>query len=58
MNSTTKTRSQSCADDVTALVRARNPLLWIVSREEARVERYLAAATPGTPVTSAERGTQ
>ena len=38
------TRSQEIAADVSALLRARNPLLWIVSREEARVERYLAAA--------------
>lgn len=38
------TRSQNVAADVVALWRARNPLLWIVSREETRVERYLAAA--------------
>lgn len=35
------TRSQEIATDVAALLRARNPLLWIVTREEARVERYL-----------------
>lgn len=29
------------AADVAALLRARNPLLWIVTREEARVERLL-----------------
>jgi hypothetical protein len=29
------------AADVAALLRARNPLLWIVSREEGRVERLL-----------------
>lgn len=29
------------AADVAALLRARNPLLWIVTREEARVERQL-----------------
>lgn len=29
------------AADVGALLRARNPLLWIVTREEARVERLL-----------------
>lgn len=27
--------------DVSALLRARNPLLWIVSREEARVENFV-----------------
>ena len=43
------TRSQTIAADVAALLRARNPLLWVVSREEARVERYLieAAASAG-----------
>jgi hypothetical protein len=37
------------AADVAALLRARNPLLWIVTREEARVEGYLfeAAAAAG-----------
>jgi MoxR-like ATPase len=44
-----KTKSQTVAADVAALLRARNPLLWIVTREEARVERYLieAAAAAG-----------
>lgn len=43
------TKSQEIAADVAALLRARNPLLWIVTREEARVERYLfeAAAAAG-----------
>jgi hypothetical protein len=43
------TRSQEIAADVAALLRARNPLLWIITREEARVERYLieAAAAAG-----------
>ena len=43
------TRSQKIAADIAALLRARNPLLWIVTREEARVERYLieAAAAAG-----------
>jgi len=43
------TTSQELAADVAALLRARNPLLWIVSREEARVEGYLmeAAASAG-----------
>jgi AAA+ superfamily predicted ATPase len=44
-----QTRSQLLAADVSALLRARNPLLWIVSREEARVESHLfeAAASAG-----------
>ncbi len=43
------TRSQGVAADVAALLRARNPLLWVVTREEARVEGYLmeAAAAAG-----------
>ncbi|MGH7177998.1 MAG: AAA family ATPase [Tepidisphaeraceae bacterium] len=43
------TRSQAIATDVASLLRARNPLLWIVTREEARAERYLieAAAAAG-----------
>lgn len=40
----TKNKGQEAADDVSALLRARNPLLWVVTREEARVERYLAEA--------------
>lgn len=36
-----KTASQKTAEDITALLRARNPLLWIVTREEARVETFL-----------------
>ena len=42
-------RSREIAADVAALLRARNPLLWVVSREEARVEGYLieAAAAAG-----------
>ncbi len=44
-----QTRSEVIAADVAALLRARNPLLWIVSREEARVESLLfeAAASAG-----------
>lgn len=43
------TKSQDIAADVAALLRARNPLLWICSREEARVEGYImeAAASAG-----------
>lgn len=38
------TKSQEVAADIAALLRARNPIIWIVSKEEARVERYLAEA--------------
>lgn len=38
------TKGQEVAADVSALLRARNPLLWIVTREEARVESYLIEA--------------
>lgn len=41
---TTKTKSQIVAEDIAALLRARNPLLWIVTTEEARVERYIFEA--------------
>ena len=41
MDKDTKTRSQVIAADVAALLRARNPLLWVVTREEGRVEGYL-----------------
>lgn len=42
-------KSQEVAADVAALLRARAPLIWIVTREEARVEGYLlnAAAAAG-----------
>lgn len=39
-----QTKSQKIAKDVADLLRARNPLLWIITREEARVERYLVEA--------------
>lgn len=38
------TKSQLLATDVSALLRSRNPLLWVVTREEARVEGYLFEA--------------
>jgi len=38
------TRSQKTATEVAALIRARNPVLWVVTNEEARVERYLVEA--------------
>lgn len=44
MTTITKTKSQEMAADVSALLRARNPLIWIVTREEARVERYIFEA--------------
>ena len=37
-------KSQKVAADVAALLRARNPLLWVVTREEARAESYLIEA--------------
>ena len=42
-------KSKEAAADVAALLRARNPLLWVVTREEARVETWLfeAAASAG-----------
>lgn len=44
-----KSKTSEQAADITALLRARNPLIWIVSREEARVEGYVfeAAAAAG-----------
>ena len=43
------TKGQAIAADISALLRARNPLLWIVTREEARAERHVfeAAAAAG-----------
>jgi hypothetical protein len=43
------TKSQAVAADIAALLRARNPLLWVVTREEQRVEKYVfeAAASAG-----------
>jgi MoxR-like ATPase len=38
------TKSQDVATDIAALLRARNPLLWIVTKEEQRVELYLFEA--------------
>lgn len=39
-----KTKSEIIAADVAALLRSRSPLLWVVTREEARAERYLIEA--------------
>lgn len=43
------TRSAATAADIGALLRARNSLIWIVTSEEARAERYLieGAASAG-----------
>lgn len=38
------TRSQDIAADIAALLRARNSLLWVITREEGRVEKYLFEA--------------
>src|SRR5215831_11562277 len=40
----TITKGQEVATDVAALLRSRNPLIWVVTREEARVERLLVEA--------------
>ena len=37
----TATKGSKAAADVAALLRARNPLIWIVTKEEARTERLL-----------------
>lgn len=39
-----KTKSDEVAVDIAALLRARNPLIWIKTGEEARVESYVAQA--------------
>ena len=39
-----KSKGSAAAADVAALLRARNPLIWIVSKEEGRVERLLMEA--------------
>lgn len=43
------TTSMKAAADIAAQLRARNPVIWVVSREEARVEEYIveAAASAG-----------
>jgi len=48
----TISRGKKVADDVSSLLRSRAPLLWIITREEARVESYLAEAAKaaGYPV--------
>jgi SpoVK/Ycf46/Vps4 family AAA+-type ATPase len=44
MDSKSTTRGAKAQEDVTALLRARNTLLWVVTREETRVERSLTEA--------------
>lgn len=44
MSNETKSIGARTAADVAALLRARNPLIWITTREEARVERLLLDA--------------
>lgn len=46
------TRTQKTQADITALLRARNALLWIVTREEERAEAtiFAASAAAGYPV--------
>ncbi len=47
------TAGARCAADVAALLRARNPLIWLVTREEARTERIIidaAASASYAPV--------
>jgi hypothetical protein len=39
-----RTKGEEAAGEVKALIRARNPLIWIVTREESRVERFLYEA--------------
>ena len=52
------TKSQEVANDVAALVRSRNPLLWIVTREEARVDFHGEHASGGTDHTGHRHGEQ
>jgi SpoVK/Ycf46/Vps4 family AAA+-type ATPase len=42
-------KGQTTATDISSLLRARNPLIWVITREEARVEGFLieAAAAAG-----------
>src|SRR5215472_2095142 len=38
------TKAQAIASDISAALRARAPLIWIVTREESRAERYIMQA--------------
>jgi hypothetical protein len=48
----TLSRGQKVAADVSALLRARNPLIWIVTREEARVEGFIVEAAKASKYTT------
>jgi ATP-dependent 26S proteasome regulatory subunit len=39
-----RTRSEKVADEIVAAIKTRAPILWVVTTEEGRAERYLAAA--------------
>jgi AAA+ superfamily predicted ATPase len=43
-NQVKKSRGQDVADDVVGLLRSRHPLLWVITSEEKRVEKYLFEA--------------
>ena len=43
-NATKPTRSRALATEIRDYLRSRTPLLWVVTREEARAEQYLAEA--------------
>src|SRR5580765_8150412 len=44
MDTSVKTKSQMVNEDITALLRARCTLFWIVTREEIRVEKAIIEA--------------
>lgn len=46
------TKSEVVASEVTNLLRARTPILWVVTNEEARVEGYLASAAASANYTT------
>lgn len=52
MTPTSNTRGQKAAADIGALLRARNPLIWIVTREEARAEGLLFVAAASANYTA------
>lgn len=52
MNEVKKTKSQEEAAKVVALFRARNSLVWIVTKEEARVESYIFDAAKAAKYTT------
>lgn len=48
----TTTKSQQVAADIAALLRARCSLLWVITREEDRAERYIAEAAAAASYTA------